>query len=1132
MELHDDKNGVKDGILDDLGKSIKLVQRYALCGCKGIIVIDNDSWPVQALCHLLDLVLRHGLQDWHHGFWPVVCEFSHSDTLRVIQSLKSVNTSLGKGRAWLYHTLTEGSLQSYLHCLSQDVRILCRHYVTQALIRDTPRTQQLLTLLAGLEHVQFNLYPDAAYLDMAAYQQHTEVSSDVVSLCGDPSNFGLHMTSSVTSSLTSPVDSGVALLDSDADNTSVSEATMNETDCLSLRDDREDDSGCNEIEDNRINHQLQTLDTHMGKGYTSEECCVNTHTEADQLHAATKEEDCGESDKPAGAGALRTTPAESGNEVVAVSDIFRSHSLSVMTASDIANQNVIENSIIPPVLCSAPSSFVESKNRVNTDMTVMEERKTTKASCMPKQGTDGDDIVFRRQRNKKKRNNIPPDGTTKVKRVSFHEDFIRTECESAGKCGPDFSVSFLPPNSVIKRDVVKGRYSWCGEGDAPFMRRRNNESGTKSDIYLSASNLTSSDETISMEDPLMQLSKNTNNTDSKQKDKYAVSETAHAPPVTERGTPEGQEDPPVYSSSLCLHKHEPGGTLAGAVGGLSGSLSKFSSFLLSADRLSDSESIPASDSELFCSSTVHLTSSSFKENHFLENSGCQSLLGVRPAKLHSCHHHRSRKGTPLGLIPPREVASKSSLLTRFMRSLTEKKFMQKKPKVALKPSRSLYIPGARKLDRTEVLEQFITELHVMGHNVEQVAVGTPDLEETFRTQVFLDSLEVLYKVFKVSSSYYSTGIATPLLALLTNINLYLIGVKSNYTYCNKLVMPYTDLDAMLVGPNMQTVLLVSADRQTQFLLVTGDHSITEQLVGHIEIAMRRAPTKPTLPAVRVLELEDMKGLAQDISVLAGEAICHYSIVHLQDHQVSPPSTPLGPTKEGHLMFRPATDTPLQPWEPGFFMLKAGVVYMFGDKSCHLPKRWIPLRGNGCRRIPHAHRPHTFEIILGPRRSFQFAAADEYEASDWLQAFIQAASGVHEEGQAQTMCCSLVVTTHHIITCLERFAGCAQVQTLSCAAIQDLTAFTVESLEHSWCVLEFACREVHEGSGDSVLYFASAGEMRGFMDILQHLWLSLQQTEFPLCPMADTSLGRRCRETSTLLAGAWDVLLPAVSHTSL
>lgn len=70
-----------------------------------------------------------------------------------------------------------------------------------------------------------------------------------------------------------------------------------------------------------------------------------------------------------------------------------------------------------------------------------------------------------------------------------------------------------------------------------------------------------------------------------------------------------------------------------------------------------------------------------------------------------------------------------------------------------------------------------------------------------------------------------------------------------------------------------------------------------------------------------------------------------------------------------------------------------MVYMFGDKANRLPKRAIPLRGNGCRRIPHAHRPHTFEILLDPKRSFQFAAADEYEASDWLQAFIQAASGV-------------------------------------------------------------------------------------------------------------------------------------------
>jgi hypothetical protein len=57
----------------------------------------------------------------------------------------------------------------------------------------------------------------------------------------------------------------------------------------------------------------------------------------------------------------------------------------------------------------------------------------------------------------------------------------------------------------------------------------------------------------------------------------------------------------------------------------------------------------------------------------------------------------------------------------------------------------------------------------------------------------------LLQVFKVSSSYCSNGIGKPLLALLTNVSLYLTGVKSNYKYCNQLVMPYTDLDAMLVS---------------------------------------------------------------------------------------------------------------------------------------------------------------------------------------------------------------------------------------------------------------------------------------------------------------------------------------------
>jgi hypothetical protein len=222
-----------------------------------------------------------------------------------------------------------------------------------------------------------------------------------------------------------------------------------------------------------------------------------------------------------------------------------------------------------------------------------------------------------------------------------------------------------------------------------------------------------------------------------------VSETAHTPPVTERGTPEGQEDPPNCASSLCLHKQGIEGILPEAVCRLSGNMKKFPSYPLSVDWSSDLESMLASDSEFVCSRTSYI-SSSFKENCFLENTSSLSLPDGRTSKLHS-HYHNSRKSTPLSLIPTRDVASKTSLFNKFMRSLTEKKFMQK-PKVTLKPSRSLYIPGARNLDRVEMLEHFKTELSAMDHNVQQVHSGTSELEKTFRAQVFADSEEVLYKV--------------------------------------------------------------------------------------------------------------------------------------------------------------------------------------------------------------------------------------------------------------------------------------------------------------------------------------------------------------------------------------------------
>lgn len=178
--------------------------------------------------------------------------------------------------------------------------------------------------------------------------------------------------------------------------------------------------------------------------------------------------------------------------------------------------------------------------------------------------------------------------------------------------------------------------------------------------------------------------------------------------------------------------------------------------------------------------------------------------------------------------------------------------------------------------------------------------------------------------------------------------------------------------------------------------------------------------------------------------------------------MSPPSTPCGPTKEGDLMFRPHTyqhlhpNAPTNPWEAGYFVLKGGVVYMFTDSNQRLPKRAIPLKGGlcqGCRRIPNSHRPHTFEILLKPNKSYQFAAPDEYVASEWLQSFVQSASGLFDcTENKEPKPCSLITTTKHLVAMKEIHPGTQRGQTLSCASIKDLAAFRVPLVQQSWCIL--------------------------------------------------------------------------------
>lgn len=389
-------------------------------------------------------------------------------------------------------------------------------------------------------------------------------------------------------------------------------------------------------------------------------------------------------------------------------------------------------------------------------------------------------IVQRRQRKKKR-------GESK-KRVSFHEDILKTMKLEDDENYADFSMSFLLPSSVLKRDAQKGRYSWCAHGDSPYVQKNvNADRNVQSDCYSFSSSSSSV-------------------FDSDGTDKQASSKLCIDMPcqrncrcscglsLLERGAPEGQEDPakslrPKMEIELEENEAQEAYIVEKAYGNIiedPPSKVEMPQMInpkkyVNSNDWSDAESVTTSDLEDRKSSR-HLVSPSKKRNI------TAILTGESSSKL---------------LAPPlRQAPSKTSLLSRFLKSITERKFEIKKSKKPPKAN-TLYIKGIKtsydsfkdfndNLDK-EIQENVAAEKQEFSG--EKVSLK---LREIFKRHIYRDKTEELYKVYKVRSSYMTNGESKPMIALLTNKTLYLTGSKLDHSYSNQFVIPYNELDVIMV----------------------------------------------------------------------------------------------------------------------------------------------------------------------------------------------------------------------------------------------------------------------------------------------------------------------------------------------
>lgn len=424
------------------------------------------------------------------------------------------------------------------------------------------------------------------------------------------------------------------------------------------------------------------------------------------------------------------------------------------------------------------SMTISDCDNMDAPYSILNTVNMTDTSILSSSSSEG--IVQRRQRKKKR-------GESK-KRVSFHEDILKTMKLEDDENYADFSMSFLLPSSVLKRDAQKGRYSWCAHGDSPYVQKNTNDGRN---VYSDCYSFSSSSSSVF---------------DSDGADKQTSSKLCIDMPcqrncrcncglsLLERGAPEGQEDPaknlrPKMEIELEENEAQEAYIVEKAYGNIvEDPPSKVEmpqmvnpKKCVNLNDWSDAESVTTSELEDRKSSR-HLASPSKKRNM------TAILTGESSSKL---------------LTPPlRQAPSKTSLLSRFLKSITERKFEIKKNKKPPKVN-TLYIKGIKtsydsfkdfndNLDK-EIQENVAAEKQEFSG--EKVSLK---LRELFKRYIYRDKTEELYKVYKVRSSYMTNGESKPMIALLTDKTLYLTGSKLDHSYSNQFVIPYNELDVIMV----------------------------------------------------------------------------------------------------------------------------------------------------------------------------------------------------------------------------------------------------------------------------------------------------------------------------------------------
>lgn len=217
-----------------------------------------------------------------------------------------------------------------------------------------------------------------------------------------------------------------------------------------------------------------------------------------------------------------------------------------------------------------------------------------------------------------------------------------------------------------------------------------------------------------------------------------------------------------------------------------------------------------------------------------------------------------------------------------------------------------------------------------GDNGLNCNLGIGELEtELFRNSsikqnIFNSQTEYLCKVFKLYTAYSKDGQMTPVLVFLSSKAMYITEMANN-KLSKRYVLPYAELDVILLGPSGSIIILTNSDRKKQQVLLSGGTYPAYELVSHLELCVRKQGL--TLPAVGQLTLNHLSWLQTYIQTNVDESksskMIYYSVVCIPTMLTSQLDTVIDISINGFLMFRRLRNSSDRDkyWNPGYFTLK-------------------------------------------------------------------------------------------------------------------------------------------------------------------------------------------------------------------